>query len=617
MSMYNASLVAGFLVRDGASYLKTNVLAIEGLVQGMREYRIEYVENDSVDATRRILNALEARDARFRGIRLDGLGNHSTALCAPNTPNCAKRTSLLASLRQRLLTRMLRFSSDLLLMIDIDFASFSFHDAWHLFRDMNDSPSLEAVFGMSVVRGSCLLGYDTGAIGDAWTREYETTMASISACRPTSVTSAFSGFGLYRTARVRARGARYVGDGRIEHRHFNEFFDELRVTPLFRPKYNGSFAEYRYPMRCSTSDCQAETTTARWTQVAVVCVLVYALLLTARVVWRSTVVAKCMQYDGAHAFAPVVVWALMYSAASNCMMLGNKILATRERVDACVECLPSEALALVATQMVVALLPCALACARVGLGNRTHLLWWTLTVPMPFAGMLVTSILALRDASLGAFVVGRNAAPILTLVYDARMRTPDRQPVTAQLLGSLTCILVGVGLYSWSDMYSSPTGFAYIGANVVCTSAEHLLVRRWMTHRRLDLTKSAMLLVNNGVGALVVTPFAIGLARGTYMRGTWQNGTILVVTSLLGVALGFVGLKAQSLMTSTAFLLLSNANKAAIVMIGIVFWNESHTATSMLGCVLALLGSMWYAMRPPLDKKNESAASAVDDVQLE
>ena len=130
--------------------------ALADLGGAFADWRLFYVENDSTDDTRRLLASFARRfPGRIFGESLDGFSPSPSAfLCPPRfkAMNCLERTALLAVLRQRLLGLVLSASwpalgvgagggggggagetaharglpsSDVMLMLDVDFVSFS------------------------------------------------------------------------------------------------------------------------------------------------------------------------------------------------------------------------------------------------------------------------------------------------------------------------------------------------------------------------------------------------------------------------------------------------------------------------------------------------------------
>ena len=129
-----------FIVRDGGEFLERNLWCLADLGASFARWRLFYVENDSEDDTRRLLDSFAARfpPGQVVGEQLDGISAKSSAFLCPaarKAMNCEERSSLLATLRERLLARVLRSrpspadsasqAGAVLLMLDIDFVAFS------------------------------------------------------------------------------------------------------------------------------------------------------------------------------------------------------------------------------------------------------------------------------------------------------------------------------------------------------------------------------------------------------------------------------------------------------------------------------------------------------------
>ena len=91
-------------------------------------------------------------------------------------------------------------------------------------------------------------------------------------------------------------------------------------------------------------------------------------------------------------------------------------------------------------------------------GSRRDVVRWVRFMPLLFASMLVTSMVALNYASMGAFVVIRNLAPLITLCSEGLIgeKVTIDMPTVAPLLVSLA----GVVLYASHDVHFSPLGTA-------------------------------------------------------------------------------------------------------------------------------------------------------------
>lgn len=93
----------GFIIRDGEKYLMKNFTKLESFMRkNFYKYKFFYIENDSKDDTRRLLNGLENNYNVF-GKQINIHDKFSTDLCVKKK-NCVKRFRLLANLRNELVS---------------------------------------------------------------------------------------------------------------------------------------------------------------------------------------------------------------------------------------------------------------------------------------------------------------------------------------------------------------------------------------------------------------------------------------------------------------------------------------------------------------------------------
>ena len=175
-------LAIAFLVRDAAEYIERNLWALAHLGSNFAAWRLYYLENDSTDDTRRLLDGFRNKfPMHVAGVMMDGASTQPSAfLCPPifSKLNCLERTGLLAALRQRLLTFVLhdpthgvvaahgwRGKDDAILMLDIDFVIFSAANYLRSFA-MARQHSAAAVFASSTYKGKFarLEVYDSAAV---------------------------------------------------------------------------------------------------------------------------------------------------------------------------------------------------------------------------------------------------------------------------------------------------------------------------------------------------------------------------------------------------------------------------------------------------------------------
>jgi hypothetical protein len=230
-----------FIVRDGAEYLERNVTR---LVDFSRRHALDYhfffVENDSSDGTQAILERVMSSNAtRVTGIFLRVATTHSTEMCTGRLlHNCSNRTRFLARMREQALQlgRNAQNTSELTCMLDLDFVDFDDHQLAYMMRFLLAHPERDAIFGMSE-KTTTGRPYDTGSI-TGWRAWSQVIALSVASYRPkiVNVTSAFSGFGVYKTQAV--RGKHYdLHHSQCEHIAFNKQLKHLAVYTGFKPTY--------------------------------------------------------------------------------------------------------------------------------------------------------------------------------------------------------------------------------------------------------------------------------------------------------------------------------------------------------------------------------------------
>tara|TARA_Y100000389_G_C17458106_1_gene519586 strand:+ start:242 stop:1084 length:843 start_codon:yes stop_codon:yes gene_type:complete len=231
-SPYEKSIAFGFIIQNGEEYLSRNLNFVQNLGKKFSNYKIFFVENDSTDRTRDILNKFTKKDSNIIGefYNLND-GRHSTELCKKGESyNCKNRVQRIASLRNKVfeLANKKKYNGDYFVMIDLDFESIP--NTFELFDMMNRNECIDAVFGMSLTQHGDY--YDYGAIRP----DISTLRIMLSYEHWVRVKSAFSGFGLYRWKSIR-RNRYNESTSEIEHIDFNKKLNLCLVNTKFRPVY--------------------------------------------------------------------------------------------------------------------------------------------------------------------------------------------------------------------------------------------------------------------------------------------------------------------------------------------------------------------------------------------
>lgn len=275
------------------------------------------------------------------------------------------------------------------------------------------------------------------------------------------------------------------------------------------------------------------------------------------------------------------------------------------------------------TALCLVVTPCG-----VHFGSMRDVLRWSLTIPFLFTLMLASSMLALDHASMGAIIVVRNVAPIVTMVVERLFQ--ERIDISVGVLLSLVVVVGGVALYTSHDVQFSslgtwhpdPTarvcllataersprlhpmvrpcaGMAWMGLNMVSAVLERLLQRKMIAVEPIDVSKGGMMLLNN---AFALVPMgALCYYFGEHHRwailrvGSGADYALLIASCVNAVGISYSGINAQGYVSATTFMVLSNLNKFVVVGFGMLVLREASSWQAVTGVTLALLGGVWYA----------------------
>lgn len=227
----------------------------------------------------------------------------------------------------------------------------------------------------------------------------------------------------------------------------------------------------------------------------------------------------------------------------------------------------------------------------------SDLMKW-LAVPFLFAGMLCTSLWALKETTLSTVLILRNVLPLVAFAAEKLLfGTPQR--VTAPVVTSMLLALVGTLLYGCCNIAVTHRSAVLVGVSCVLTVLDKLLQRHLLSKPDFGVSLPACMVVNNTVGILPILVMALVTGEvGTWpatVAGTSASTWLLVVTSgLSGYCLGYLGLRLQSLVAATTVLVLQNFSKVMAIALGIALLAEPVSGKSAVGGMLAVIGAAWY-----------------------
>jgi len=276
-----------------------------------------------------------------------------------------------------------------------------------------------------------------------------------------------------------------------------------------------------------------------------------------------------------------------YMACSAGMMIINKMV---------LRALPLP-MTVVMIQMATTVIWLCVTSTTLHFGSVRDLMRWALSIPILFTFMLASSMLALDLASMGAIVVFRNIAPLITLAIERALQEKIELDVATIL--AMATIVGGVLLYALNDINFSALGLACVTFNMIASVVERVLQRKMIAVDPIDVSKTGMMLLNNSVALLPMTVLlaAFGEPQKWYLvrEMTPHQWALLVASCVNAGAISWAGINAQGYVTATTFMVLTNVNKFAVIAFGIFVLGESRSWQAVVGCCTALGGGLLYA----------------------
>jgi len=165
-----------------------------------------------------------------------------------------------------------------------------------------------------------------------------------------------------------------------------------------------------------------------------------------------------------------------------------------------------------------------------------------------------------------------------------------------------------VFLYEVSDLKFSLVGVGFLLANLLFACSERVLQRHFLAVRAVDVSKPALMVLNNGVGALLIL-FVLLIEsynkapreeefhrmRVALTRHPLNAGSALAASCLVGCAISYAGLWLQRLVTATSFMVLGCVTKMVVLAWGVAFHGDSHGPLSIFGALLSIGGGYAYS----------------------
>lgn len=234
---------------------------------------------------------------------------------------------------------------------------------------------------------------------------------------------------------------------------------------------------------------------------------------------------------------------------------------------------------------------------RMQCGRWSDLIKWA-PVPVLFAGILGTSLLALKASSVSTVLILRNVLPLVTLTIE-KLLGAARAGATSLQCVFLLVVLVGTVTYGRWHAAVTARGIAIMLSNCSLVTVDRLLQSHLLKSSEFSVSAPSCALFNNIAGILPI----LALAATTGELWNWRSAIALappttwcwvLLSGCCGCCLGYFSLLAQRLLSATSFLVLQNMSKVVIIVLAVALMGDRMTGYSAFGCCLSMAGSFGY-----------------------
>jgi len=237
-----------------------------------------------------------------------------------------------------------------------------------------------------------------------------------------------------------------------------------------------------------------------------------------------------------------------------------------------------------------------------------------MVVPFLFSGILATSLLSFKKASLSTVMICRNVLPFITFSFEkAFLNTPAS--VSGCMILSMVSTLAGVVFYSVSQSKhaaDSNEGILLVYVNALFCACDRLCQSHLLKSKDFGASISFCLLLNNLIGMVPILMLAVAtgetqdwhraLTKAEPITWLWVS-----LSCCCGFCLGYLGLKTQSAVTATTSLMLQNIVKVLLIFVGVMCFGDILDMPATTGCSIAMFGGLWYGfLRLPAETRSLS-----------
>jgi len=234
--------------------------------------------------------------------------------------------------------------------------------------------------------------------------------------------------------------------------------------------------------------------------------------------------------------------------------------------------------------------------------------WKVFAVSSFFLAMqILTSLKALPFVAIATVVAFRNMCTVIIAIVDYLVFGNQFSQPQMMSLGVTT---IGMIIYASQDINFNAMGYLWLAGNSVATIINTFWNKFYITH----YTKELKIQTSYGVSfiqQLETLPIVFVLAAANNEGGAFaalsplpsSGKAMVLMTCLGGVLIGIAYPKCFSLVSGTSVVVASTANKAVSILIGMWLFGTRLSLMQVVGLLVCIAGSLWYAVEGKRGKK--------------
>jgi len=238
-----------------------------------------------------------------------------------------------------------------------------------------------------------------------------------------------------------------------------------------------------------------------------------------------------------------------------------------------------------------------------------------------FMSGIYANMRALETSNVETVIVARACTPLIVSVLDYHFM--GRHAPSMKSTASMLAIVMGASYYVMNDEKFSGEGassYKWAIAYMILIALEMTFGKHVKNKVETTLWESVYYTNLLSVVPMLIWATLMGEYEKTMAPGksVTLGITFLVLSSIVGVAIGYSSWNARSLVSATSFTLVGVVNKFLTILVNLMIWDKHANMKGIFGLLVCLGGATFYRQAPKrTEQKYHNAAIETADASNE